>query len=421
MRQSSTLIKDVLTLSIGNAIALIAPIMLYPVLSRVFTPSDYAIFGLYSSIFALLEIASAGRYDFAIVMPKRGSDAINLVAGGLIISIFYSLFIFVLTFLLKDWVAEKLNNIQLANWLMWLPVGLFLISTSKLCNGWLIRTKNFRASSINKAGQKISEGIAQASIGLFKFGNGLVLGDVMGRLFNAGLSIYQGIKSGLDRNKVSVALIKSNLNLFIEFPKYGIIPAMLNTLGGMLPVFIISIYYSVEISGNFNFSRIILSVPFALIATGISQVLMQRVSEKKNENQPILSELYSLALKLFALSTIGTVTVYFFGSVLFEFVFGTKWKVAGEYTSILILSTSISLVVSPFSILLPVLGKIKWVSYWQVFYFAFVATLWLLRGADIIYFLTAIVVIDVISYILYGAIIIKAVRDYNNTLGDTHV
>jgi hypothetical protein len=40
------------------------------------------------------------------------------------------------------------------------------------------------------------------------------------------------------------------------------------------------------------------------------------------------------------------------------------------------------------------------------------------RGADIIYFLTAIVVIDVISYILYGAIIIKAVRDYNNTLGD---
>jgi O-antigen/teichoic acid export membrane protein len=102
MRQSSTLIKDVLTLSIGNAIAFVAPVMLYPVLSRVFTPSDYAIFGLYSSIFALLEIASAGRYDFAVVMPKEDDDAINIVAGGLIISVIYSIFIFILTVLFKD-------------------------------------------------------------------------------------------------------------------------------------------------------------------------------------------------------------------------------------------------------------------------------------------------------------------------------
>jgi O-antigen/teichoic acid export membrane protein len=421
MKQPSTLIKDILTLSIGNAIAFVAPVMLYPVLSRVFTPSDYAIFGLYSSIFALLEIASAGRYDFAVVMPKEDDDAINIVAGGLIISVIYSIFIFILTVLFKDVAASKLHNIQLANWLLWLPIGLFLISISKLCNAWLIRGKKFKAASINKAGQKIAEGSAQVLFGFIHFGNGLVLGDVSGRLFNAGLSVYQGVRYGLNKKKVSWTSIKANLKLFREFPKFAIVPAMLNTLGGMLPVFIISMYYSVEISGNFNFSRIILSVPFALIATGISQVLMQQVSTIKHEREPIADEVYSLAIKLFAISVIGSVIIYFFGPVLFEFVFGIKWRVAGWYTSILILSTSVSLVVSPFGILLPVLGKVKWLSYWQIFYFAFVSTLWFFKSIDIIHFLTVIVAIDVISYILYGVIIIKAIRNYNNTLTITDV
>jgi O-antigen/teichoic acid export membrane protein len=421
MSKQSTLIKDILTLFTGNAIAFLAPVMLYPVLSRVFTPSDYAVFGLYSSIFAFLEIASAGRYDFAIVMPKQSDDGINLIAGGFLISVFYSVFILILVIFFNDFVALKLNNNDLAKWLAWLPLGLFFISISKLCNAWLIRAKKFKSASINKASQKIAEGSAQMVFGFLKAGNGLVLGDIAGRLFNALFSIYQSVKFGLDKSKVEFNSIRSNLRYYVEFPKFGILPAMLNALGGMMPVFIISMYYSVDESGNFNFSRILLSVPFALIATGISQVLMQQVSEKKNENEPILNEVYSLALKLFILSTIGTIIIYLFGPILFEFVFGAKWRVAGEYTSILILSTSISLVVSPFSILLLVLGKIKWVSYWQVFYFAFVSSLWLLKDVGISYFLTAIVAIDLVSYSLYGVIIIKAVRDYNNALAKTHV
>lgn len=416
MSTKSSFIKDILTLFTGNAIAFLAPVMLYPVLSRVFTPADYAVFGLYSSIFAFLEIASAGRYDFAIVMPKKEDDAINLVAGGFVISVFYSLFILVFVVLFKDLIALKLNNVFLANWLLWLPLGLFFISVSKLCNAWLIRGKKFKSASINKASQKFAEGSAQMGFGFLKKGNGLVLGDIAGRLFNALFSIYQAVKYGLDKTKISSSSIKLNLRLFLEFPKYSILPSMLNALGGMLPVFIISMYYSVEVSGNFNFSRIILSVPFALIATGISQVLMQQVSSKRNEGESIVDEMYELAIKLFGISIVGSIIIYFIGPFMFEVVFGAQWRTAGEYTSILILSTTISLVVSPFSVLLPVLGRIKWGSYWQIAYFLLVSILWLLGDISIIHFLVILVVIDVVSYLAYGFIIAKAVRDYENQL-----
>jgi O-antigen/teichoic acid export membrane protein len=216
MSKQSTLIKDILTLFTGNAIAFLAPVMLYPVLSRVFTPSDYAVFGLYSSIFAFLEIASAGRYDFAIVMPKQSDDGINLIAGGFLISVFYSVFILILVIFFNDFVALKLNNNDLAKWLAWLPLGLFFISISKLCNAWLIRAKKFKSASINKASQKIAEGSAQMVFGFLKAGNGLVLGDIAGRLFNALFSIYQSVKFGLDKSKVEFNSIRSNLRYSAE-------------------------------------------------------------------------------------------------------------------------------------------------------------------------------------------------------------
>lgn len=416
MQLNSVFTKSILTLITGNAIAFIIPVILYPLLSRIFDPEDYALFGLYFSIYSFLEIASAGRYDFAVIMPEQDNDAINLVAGGFIISLFYSLVILILVMFLNDWIAARLNNPHLANWLYFLPLGLVLASLSKLCNSWLIRKKEFRASSINKASQKLAETSAQLAFGFFKTGNGLILGDISGRIFNAVVSSYQSIKSGFDSKKISEAAIKSGLMRHLEFPKYGILPSMLNTLGGMMPVFIISSYYSVEVSGSFNFSRIILSVPFALIASGISQVLMQQVSERRHKNLPVHYEVFSLAAKLSVLSVAGIAVLYLAGAELFELVFGAKWRQSGEYTSVLIFSYAVSFIVSPFSVLLIVLGKIRWASFWQTFYFLAVSCLWFLNDISINNFLFILVAVDLISYMVYGLLIYKTIRRYENAL-----
>lgn len=413
---NSTFTKDILTLVSGNAIAFIIPVILYPLLSRVFAPEDYALFGLYVAVFSFLEIASAGRYDFAVVMPEKDEDAINLVAGGLVIAVLYALLILILVLLFRNVLSLKLNNPNLADWLLLLPVGLLLVSISKLCNGWLIRLKKFKAASVNKASQKFAEGLTQVAFGSLKISNGLILGDFAGRLFNSIFSLYQSIKTGLDKTAISRQSIKTNLKRYVEIPKFGILPSMLNTFAGMLPVFIISSYYSVEISGSFNFSRIILSVPFALISTGISQVLMQQVSERRHKNKPVYQEIISLVTKLSVLSIIGVAVLYFAGPELFEVVFGAQWRQSGEYTSILIFSYGVSFIVSPFSMLLVVLHKIKLASFWQVFYFFSISVLWFLKDLTIDNFLIILVVIDLISYTLYGLLIYNTIKNYEKSL-----
>ena len=75
---TSTFAKDIFTLLTGNAVAFIIPVLVYPLLSRIYSTEDYALFGLYIGVFSFLEIASAGRYDFAIVMPEKDEAALNI-------------------------------------------------------------------------------------------------------------------------------------------------------------------------------------------------------------------------------------------------------------------------------------------------------------------------------------------------------
>ena len=349
-------------------------------------------------------------------MPEKDDDAMNLVVGGLLISFAYSLLILSLLFPLKDILSSQLGNPQLANWLFFIPMSLVLMSVTKLGNSWLLRKKEFRAASINKASQKISEVSSQLTLGLLRSGNGLIIGDVVGRTLSAIVSLVQTLRSGFDLRKINGSLIKANLLRFAELPKYGIVPSMLNSLGGLLPVFIVSSYYSVDISGSFNFSRIVLSVPFALIATGISQVLMQEVSERKHFGLRIGKEMFSLVLKLAVLSLLALAVLYFFAPPLFVLVFGLKWRVAGEYTSILMFSTAISFVVSPFSILLVILGRIRLLSLWQALYFVSISLLWLIRDSSIENFLIALTFVDGVCYLIYGTLIFVAIKGYDKSV-----
>lgn len=418
--EHSIFLKNVITLISGNIVAFIFPILLYPLLTRLYTPEDYALFGLYVAVFSFLEVASVGRYDMVVVMPEKDEDAVNIVAGGFLISLIYALIILLLVIFFRDWVSIRLNNTSLSNWLLLLPVSLILISVSKLCNGWLIRFQRYKASSINKAGQKISEGAAQLFLGTVNLGSGLIVGDLAGRLFNAVFSLIQSKGSGLTKNFVSRSSIKEILVKYSEIPKYGIMPSMLNTLAGMQPVFVVSTYYSVAESGSFNFSRIILSVPFALISAGISQVLMQQVSEKKNKKISVSKDVFSLAGKLSLLSIAGIVILYLTGPELFELIFGVTWRQSGHFTSILIFSYAVTFIVSPFSILLIVMGKIKLASIWQIFYFILISVLWFLQRLTIDQFLSVLVLIDLISYLFYGYLIVRVIKDYEKSLVAQH-
>ena len=76
------MLRNVITLITGTAIAQAIPIAISPVLTRIYSPDDFGVFALYLSITSIIAIVATGRYELAITLPaKNEEDAVtNLMA-----------------------------------------------------------------------------------------------------------------------------------------------------------------------------------------------------------------------------------------------------------------------------------------------------------------------------------------------------
>ena len=80
-------------------IAQIIAIATSPILTRVYSPENFNIFGLYLGISTILGVIITGRYEMAILLPKRDNNAVNVLGLSILISMIVSFLIF-LTFII---------------------------------------------------------------------------------------------------------------------------------------------------------------------------------------------------------------------------------------------------------------------------------------------------------------------------------
>ena len=156
--------------------------------------------------------------------------------------------------------------------------------------------------------------------------------------------------------------------------------------------------------------------PLSIISATISQVLLQKISEKRQANQPILRNVVSLSIVLFSIAFIVLLVIQLWSTSLFQFVFGDKWLISGQIAKILVLSYSIRFIVSPLSIIFIALEKIRTQAFWQIFYFLLIGSLIFYSDFEFNKFLKLYVIFEVIAYLLYYTIIIKISRDYDRNL-----
>ena len=75
-KKTNSFYSDILTLIKGNTIAQTIPIIIAPILARIYNPENFADFGLYMSILAILTVFVTGKYELAIMLPKKDRNAL---------------------------------------------------------------------------------------------------------------------------------------------------------------------------------------------------------------------------------------------------------------------------------------------------------------------------------------------------------
>jgi O-antigen/teichoic acid export membrane protein len=266
--------------------------------------------------------------------------------------------------------------------------------------------------------RRLIEGVTQLSLGLAQpiiTNLGLIIGELAGRLINT-LQVFGAPKRSSNFRVRSIKRVRFLIKRYKDFPKINLPSNLMNTLCLLLPIIIVNSKFGDEITGYFDLTRVVLTVPFALISVSTSQVLFQKTSEAINKKTGFKSTFKVIIIPLLILSVLSIITITFFAIPIFELFFGPQWNLSAEISKILIFSASVRLVVSPLSITLLSLEKIKTMTLWQTSYFIMITSLFFLPFKNIISFIKVYMIIQLTAYLVYFLLILFEVNKYHTKL-----
>ncbi len=343
--------RSVLTLMTGTLIAQAIPVALSPVLTRLFTPENFGLFALYFSISQIMSVFITGRYEYAIILPEKDEDAINIVALCLSITLLVSLVTLLIFIPFRHQLAELINKMQIADFLLLIPATIFAIGVYTTFNLWFNRKAYYSNISAGKILRSSTSTFFSLGFGLTIVKTaGLIIADTIGQLVAAFFMLVKFFKSDkLFMKSITIAGMKLQAIRFIQFPKYNIISGLLEKGSGQVPVILLSSFFGSTVTGFFSLSQRIIAVPESLISVSIGDVFRQKASVEYQKNGNCRKTFLDLFKILLLVSLIPFITLAFSAPFLFEVVFGEEWRFAGTYAQIMTVMFFLSFVVSPLS------------------------------------------------------------------------
>lgn len=407
LKQNSEFNKNILTLMTGTTIAQAIPIAFSPILTRIYTPEDFGVLALFISISLIFGSIINARYELAIMLPKNDDDAMNILALGFLICISLSCFLLLLVILLNDYIAYIFKNKDLIPWLYFIPVSVFLIGTFNLLNYFNNRKKYYKDISNAIIIKSIVLVLVQLTFIFFKNGPfGLIMGEVFSRGF-ANLKLVKNvIKNQTLKTKISRIKIIEQAKKYKEFPKFSMWASLAQSLSLHFSNVLISVLFSITTLGFYSLVQKVLDLPLSLIGTSISQVFFQKATDEKQKNGNSLNTFNSTLKKLFFIALPSFLLLFFVIEDLFVFVFSEEWRIAGIYAKILLPLFCVKFIVSTFTLIPIIYGKVKIDLYFQVIlfllYFLIFYIGFLLDASFtiILYFITIIISIYYLGYFL---------------------
>jgi len=359
--------RNVLTLMTGTTVAQAIPIAISPILTRIYTPEDFGVLALFVAITSIFGSIANGRYELAIMLPKKDEDAINIFALGFIITSIISLVLLILVVVFNNYFTKLLNNDQISAWLYFVPIAVFFTGLWNILNYFNNRKKQYKDLAKATIIKSIVTAIVQLSFGFFKSGaTGLISGQILSQLFANTKLLSSIVKDEILLSKISKVKIIALAKRYKDFPQYSMWAGLANTLSQNLTNILISTFYSMSTLGFYSLVNRVLGAPSSLIGNSIGQVFFQQAAKERQQTGKATKTFNSTVKKLFIIGVPSFGLLFFIVGDLFAFVFGEEWRIAGTYAQIVMPLFFIRFIVSPVTMMNVIFKKNNIGLYWQI-------------------------------------------------------
>lgn len=358
--------KNIVTLITGTTLSQLIPLLITPLLTRLYSPEDFGLLTMALGAANLLSIIYTAKYEAALIVPEEEKLASHLLQAILFVTLAAFLFSELILVFLGSTILNLINLGNIPFWLLFFVPFLALVQALNLVfQNWNVRQAKFKLFSYNKFIESGSYASSSLLLGFLNIGSGLIFGRLMGQLSAV---IFQYAKLFGKPNAYTLPSLNDLLFPLKKFKKFAIyfMPgSLLNKASVDLNFILFGVYFDNATVGFIGLINRIASAPTFFIATSVGNAFRKQAMDEIHETGNCYKTYKKTFLILISLAIIPFSTLFFFAPTLFSFFFGNNWSEAGKFMQVLTPFYFLQFITSPLSSIFLILEKQEINFGWQ--------------------------------------------------------
>ena len=365
--------RDIAKLIGGTISAQIIIVIATPIITRLYTPGDLGVLGVFVSVSGILGVAACMRYDLAIMLPKSDEDSINLVVSSCAIALFTSIILLVSLWMFREIGGDLFDFDLNLIWTCLVPAGVLILGIANAFSTWQSRKKQFNRLALGRIMRALvlvgSQIVLRWEADPIGDGAALITAQLVADTILV-LVLADGILEFAQShaNLRSFNHYKRLIKRYKKFPFFSVWGGLFNRSAAYLPQLMFAFLFDLEVVGFLLVSQKLVGMPVSVVGEGVSRVFFQKATEYRNEGRPvhIMLSIVLIGLFILSISILGILSMA--APYLIVPLLGQEWVKVGRYIQILAPMYAFKFSASPVSQLAIVFEKQERFLLWQVAY-----------------------------------------------------
>lgn len=362
----SEFIRNLAVLVSGNGIGQGVSLLVYPILTRIYSEADFGVFSLFLSVTGLLCIISTGRYEESLVVAKTRQETQILLGISIKLLLFCTLLLSLLAFFCGDTILLFFRLESISNYKYLIAPSVFFTGLAFILSNLATRNKQFKSIASSSISMNISSsGLKLALSKLHLAAGGFIYSNLVGQML-ACVSYFRF------KGDIKDALLKGQWNLekkiglqYKAYPSFNVSRTFISTFSWNLPFLLLTGIFGETALGLFALTFALSFRPVNLLVDSLFNVMFQKIVSIKEHKESIMPKLIQFWKKLSLVLLPCFIIIYLVAPLVFGFVFGDNWKESGVYLQMLLPWVFMTLLVKPIAFIPLVFeqqGKALWIE-----------------------------------------------------------
>lgn len=349
----------------GSAFAHLITLLSLPIVSRLYSESEFGELSFMISAAAILAILLTSRLELAFYNMRLMGEKVALLKTVLITSTIITLVAYLLVAMFDDTILSLTEQEVSLNTLLFIPLAALLLAWYNIYSNYAISSKQFKVVAKTKVYRSLAQSVSQML--LSPFNSGLTFGELFSRFFGI-YSLYKLTQKQAIKSKITYRKVAYIINRNVNFIKWSGLSGLFNTATLQAPSIIIASLYDLKAAGLYYMTHRIVFLPSALLGQSLAQVY---ASEFATAQQPARITLFNkVSNKGLLIGCLGFLPLAAFSQYFIGFILGDKWSQVSEFIVLLTPMLIFQFAVSPISNTLNMLHKQAYMLVWDIARFA---------------------------------------------------